>query len=229
MRKTNTAAKSHKATDLKKNLTHKASVPLAQDAAKYLLWEHCSTFEGLKTHAIREACRPCSMRGVYLRCTLSGPWPMYTLALSPILRVGRGIVYILPCHLPQQTLTLYYKTCLVDHRRGLSWPCSGHLAADTPDLPLGSLRHCTPCPGRSRRAAFPWCRGPSGRRIRACWRGEACSWRSRPSPSGPAWHFPPPCGGPGSHTWTERFRTYFTWTHKEADSRIQFAHSHDGI
>lgn len=79
--------------------------------------------------------------------------------------------------------------------------CRGHVMIGNCDSPLWSLRRCTPCLGRSRTGACPWCRGPFGHRIHACWMGGACSCQSRPSPLGSAGHFPPPGVGPGFRTW----------------------------
>lgn len=75
------------------------------------------------------------------------------------------------------------------------------------DSPRRSYQHCTRSPGSSRTAACLWCRGPFCHRTRACWRGGACSCRSRPSPSGPAWRSPQPGADLGSRTWKRRFST----------------------
>lgn len=92
------------------------------------------------------------------------------------------------------------------------WPASAGLteviSSTAPaDSPHRSYQRCTQSPGRSRTAACLWCRGPFCHRTRACWRGGACSCRSRPSPSGPAGRSPQPGAGLGSRTWKRRFST----------------------
>lgn len=115
-------------------------------------------------------------------------------------------IFVCILYLGLQSLPLSLYQCWTYITDLLSWPDSAgsvhFLTVNTPDSPLWSLQHCTPCLGSSRTEACPWCRGLSGRRIRACWRAGACSCQNRPFPSGSAGHFPPPGVGPGSHTWT---------------------------
>lgn len=133
--------------------------------------------------------------------------------------------YILSCHFREENIWNDCSTEVILYRcynkLYQRWPCVRKMFSwssssagfswfnrwQLTDSPLWSLQHCTPCLGSSRRAAYPWCHGPFGRRIRACWRDGAYSCQSQPSPSGSAGHFPPPGVCPESHTWTGRFWT----------------------